>query len=79
MPPEVDRPQTADDVKALLTSKGAPPLHIHEETREAGWDDEQILEAVAHVALDSFANLVTRAGDVPNDGSAEEGRVARAA
>ena len=66
-------------VKALLTSKGAPPLHIHEETREAGWDDEQILEAVAHVALDSFANLVTRAGDVPNDGSAEEGRVARAA
>ena len=42
-------------------------------------DDEQILEAVAHVALDSFANLVTRAGDVPNDGSAEEGRVARAA
>jgi alkylhydroperoxidase family enzyme len=66
-------------VKALLTSEGAPPLHIHEEAREAGWDDEQILEAVAHVALDSFGNLVTRAGDVPNDGSAEEGRVARAA
>jgi alkylhydroperoxidase family enzyme len=66
-------------VKALLNSEGAPPLHIHEEAREAGWDDEQILEAVAHVALDSFANLVTRAGDVPNDGSAEEGRVARAA
>jgi alkylhydroperoxidase family enzyme len=66
-------------VKALLASDGAPPLHVHEETREAGWDDEQILEAVAHVALDSFANLVTRAGDVPNDGSAEEGRVARAA
>ena len=66
-------------VKALLTSEGAPPLHVHEEAREAGWDDEQILEAVAHVALDSFGNLVTRAGDVPNDGSAEEGRVARAA
>ncbi len=66
-------------IKALLTSEGAPPAHIHEEAREAGWDDEQILEAVAHVALDSFGNLVTRAGDVPNDGSAEEARVARAA
>ncbi|HYI80323.1 MAG TPA: hypothetical protein VEW67_05650, partial [Thermoleophilaceae bacterium] len=66
-------------VKALLTSGGAPPLHIHEAAREAGWDDEQILEAVAHVALDSFGNLITRAGDVPTDGSAEEGRVARAA
>jgi alkylhydroperoxidase family enzyme len=66
-------------VKALLTTNGSPPVHIHEEAREAGWADEQILEAVAHVALDSFGNLVTRAGDVPNDGSAEEGRVARAA
>lgn len=66
-------------VKALLTGDGTPPLHVHEEAREAGWEDEQILEAVAHVALDSFGNLVTRAGDVPNDGSAEEGRVARAA
>lgn len=66
-------------VKALLASDGTPPLHLHEEAREAGWEDEQILETVAHVALDSFGNLVTRAGDVPNDGSAEEGRVARAA
>jgi alkylhydroperoxidase family enzyme len=66
-------------VKALLTDEGAPPAHIHEEAREAGWDDEQILEAVAHVALDSFGNLITRAGNVPSDGSAEEGRVARAA
>lgn len=66
-------------LQALLTADGPPPLHLHEEAREAGWDDEQILEAVAHVALDSFGNLVTRAGDVPKDGSAEEGRVARAA
>lgn len=66
-------------VKALLASDGTPPLHLHEEAREAGWEDEQILEAIAHVALDSFGNLVTRAGDVPKDGSAEEGRVARAA
>ena len=65
--------------KALLDSDGPPPLHLHEEAREAGWEDEQILEAVAHVALNSFANLVTRAGDVPKDGSDEESRLLRAA
>jgi alkylhydroperoxidase family enzyme len=66
-------------VKALLDADGPPPLHVHEEAREAGWDDEQILETVAHVALNSFGNLITRAGDVPNDGSIEEARVSQAA
>ena len=66
-------------VQALLDSDGPPPLHLHEEAREAGWDDEQILEAVAHVALNSFSNLVTRAGDVPKDGSVEEARLLQAA
>jgi alkylhydroperoxidase family enzyme len=66
-------------VKALLEAAGAPPTHLHEEAREAGWEDEQILEAVAHVALNSFGNLITRAGNVPQDGSAEEGRLAQAA
>ncbi len=66
-------------VRALLESEGPPPMHLHEEAREAGWEDEQILEAVAHVALATFTNLVTRAGDVPRDGSAEEGRVLQAA
>ena len=66
-------------VKALVLSDGPPPLHLHEEAREAGWSDEQILEAVAHVALASFGNLVTRAGDVPVDGSADEARLAQAA
>jgi alkylhydroperoxidase family enzyme len=54
-------------------------MHLHEEAREAGWEDEQILEAVAHVALAGFANMVTRAGDVPRDGSAEGSRLLRAA
>jgi alkylhydroperoxidase family enzyme len=66
-------------VRALLESEGPPPLHVHEEAREAGWSDEQILETVAHVALSSFGNLVTRAGDVPVDGSGEESRLAQAA
>ena len=58
---------------------GPPPRHKHEEAREAGWDDEQILETIAHVALATFGNLVTRAGDVPVDGSSEEARLAQAA
>ena len=66
-------------VRALLQNEGAPPLHLHEEAREAGWADEQILETVAHVALDTFSNLVTRAGEVPKDGSAEEARLLQAA
>ena len=66
-------------VKALVTSDAAPPLHILEEAREAGWTDEQILEAVAHVGLASFGNLVTRAADLPVDGSPEGSRLLQAA
>ena len=66
-------------VRALLESEGAPPRHLHEEALEAGWTDEQILEALAQVALASFGNLVTRAGDVPNDGSGEDSRLLQAA
>ena len=47
--------------------------------REAGWTDEQILEAVAHVALVRFSTLMARASDVPRDGSHEEGRLQQAA
>ena len=66
-------------VRGLLETQGPPSMHLHEEAREAGWEDEQILEAVSHVALASFQNLVTTAGNVPRDGSAEESRVLRAA
>jgi alkylhydroperoxidase family enzyme len=66
-------------VRALVEEEGPPPLHLHEEAREFGWTDEEILDAVAHVALDTFTNLVTRAGNVPVDGSAEEARTLQAA
>jgi alkylhydroperoxidase family enzyme len=66
-------------VKALLQSEGPPPRHLHEEAREAGWSDEQILETIAQVALATFGNLVTRAGDVPLDGSSEGSRQLEAA
>jgi len=66
-------------VRAVLETDGPPPLHFHEEAREEGWTDEQLLEAVSHVALATFTNLVTRAGNVPGDGSGEEGRLLKAA
>ena len=66
-------------VRGLVETDGAPPMHLHEEAREAGWSDEQLLEAISHVALSTFANLVTRAGDVPRDGSVEETRLLQAA
>jgi alkylhydroperoxidase family enzyme len=66
-------------IKAVLESDGPPKRHFQEEAREAGWEDEQIIEALAHVALASFGNIVTRAGEVPNDGSTEDSRLAQAA
>jgi AhpD family alkylhydroperoxidase len=66
-------------VRSLLETAGAPPIVHLEEAREADWTDEQILEAIAHVSLNSFTNLVTKAGDVPLDGSVEGSRLLRAA
>jgi hypothetical protein len=40
------------------------PIHLHEEAREQGWSDEQILEAVGHVALGEFAALISLAGEI---------------
>ena len=66
-------------LKALLQGEGRPPMHLHEEAREHGWSDEQILEAIAYVALERFTAMVNVAGDVPVDGSVEDTRTLRAA
>jgi alkylhydroperoxidase family enzyme len=66
-------------VKAVLESEGPPKRHFQEEAREAGWEDDQLLEAIAQVALATFGNLVTRAAEVPNDGSSEDSRLVQAA
>jgi alkylhydroperoxidase family enzyme len=62
-----------------VVEDGRPPMHLHEEAREAGWDDEQILEAIAAVALEAFAAMVNVAGEVPVDGSSEASRALKAA
>jgi len=66
-------------VRALLEHRGTVPMHLHEEAREAGWTDEQVLEAIAVVAIESLTALVNVAGDVPVDGSVEDARTLRAA
>ena len=62
-----------------LILDGRPPMHLHEEAREAGWDDEQILEAIAAVSLEGFTAMVNVAGEVPVDGSTEASRALEAA
>jgi alkylhydroperoxidase family enzyme len=65
-------------LQALL-EEGRPAMHLHEEAREAGWDDGQILEAIAAVSLEGFTAMVNVAGDVPVDGSSEASRALEAA
>jgi alkylhydroperoxidase family enzyme len=62
-----------------LVVDGRPPMHLHEEAREAGWDDEQLLEAIAAVSIESFTAMINVAGEVPIDGSSEESRTLKAA
>ena len=66
-------------LRALIEQRGHAPMHLHEEAREAGWSDEQLLEAIAYVSLESLTAMVNVAGEVPVDGSVEDTRVLRAA
>ena len=66
-------------LKPLAEQHGSHPTHLHEEAREAGWSDEQLLEAIALVSMESFTAMVNLAGEIPVDGSVEETRVLRAA
>jgi alkylhydroperoxidase family enzyme len=65
-------------LKALVVDQRVP-ASLHESAKELGWTDEELLEAVAVVALETFTALVYIAGDVPADGSVEESRQLRAA
>jgi AhpD family alkylhydroperoxidase len=66
-------------LRALLEDRGHAPMHLHEEAREAGWEDEEILEAIAALALEAFTAMVNVAGEVPVDGSSEASRTLQAA
>ena len=66
-------------LKALVADQVRPEAHLHEEARESGWSDEQLLEAMAFATLESFTAMVNIGGDVPVDGSQEAARQLRAA
>lgn len=66
-------------LEATLDAEGRPAHHLLEEAREIGWTDEQILEAIAATAMESFTAMVNVAGEVPVDGSVEDSRQLRAA
>ncbi len=73
------RPRCCATSSRSPSSAARHPVHLHEEAREAGWSDEQLLEAIALVSLESFTAMVNVAGEIPVDGSVEETRVLRAA
>lgn len=54
-------------LEATVGGDGHPPLHLIEEAREVDWTDEQILEAIALVALNQFQSLIANAGGLPID------------
>src|SRR4051794_15317034 len=45
-------------LKAIVEERGRAPMYLHEEAREAGWTDEQILEAIAYVSLEQFTAVI---------------------
>jgi AhpD family alkylhydroperoxidase len=59
-------------LESALENKGTVPIYLHEEAREHGWSDEQLLEALAHVALADFSALISLAGEIPLEGNARE-------
>ena len=65
-------------VRAIVVD-GRLPLHLHEQAREAGWSEEQLLEAIAFVSLEHFVSMVSVAAEIPPDGSSEHSRLLKAA
>ena len=61
-------------LQPLAEQRGGIAAPVHEAAREAGWTEEQLIEAVAVLALESFAAMVDVAGEVPVDGSSENTR-----
>jgi AhpD family alkylhydroperoxidase len=54
-------------LEAVLATDGRPSAHLAEEAREHGWSDEELLEAVAHVAMNEFQSLIANAAELPLD------------
>jgi alkylhydroperoxidase family enzyme len=55
-------------LRETLDPAERPPHHLVEEAREAGWSDEEILEAVAETALAEFESLFASVAALPQEG-----------
>jgi alkylhydroperoxidase family enzyme len=56
-----------DFLNETLAAEGRPDKHLQEEARESGWSDEEIIEALAHLALNEFQSLVSSAAELPRE------------
>ena len=56
-------------LRATIAYDEPVPQYLVEEAREAGWTDEEILEAVAEVALTEFQSLFASAAALPLESS----------
>jgi AhpD family alkylhydroperoxidase len=56
-------------LEALAATDGRPKQHLAEEAREHDWSDEELLEAVAHLAMNEFQSLIANAAALPQDQS----------
>jgi AhpD family alkylhydroperoxidase len=54
-------------LEGSLEAEGRPDNYLVEEAREVGWDDEELLEALAHLALNEFQSLIANAAALPQD------------
>ena len=54
-------------LEALLESDGRPAQHLAEEAREHDWTDEEMIEAVAQLAMNEFQSLIANAAALPQD------------
>ena len=58
-------------IEATVRPGERPAHHLVEEARETGWSDEELIEAVAQVALSEFQGLVASAAALPLDQTAK--------
>lgn len=56
-------------LEATLKADESPATYMVEEAREAGWSNEEILEAVAELALSEFQSLFASAAALPLESS----------
>ena len=54
-------------VREAISQAGAVDEKALEAVRDAGWSDEELLEMLAHIALNQLTNMVNRLAETPND------------